>query len=287
MAAPFPTGNAANGLSVIYSKKLNAKFYAATSLMETCNTNWEGEIQGEGSKVVIRTRPDIAINDYTGTVSYEGIEPGKIELPIDQAKYYAFKDDYIQTAQSNINEIDESTMDSAEQMKITVETDVHAVMAANAGLTIGDTTNGDEIDKTTVLDFIVDMGVMLDDSNVPETGRFLKLPPWVCGMIKKSDLKDASLAGDGTSIMRNGRVGMIDRFTIYNSNTLPIDTGKTSILAGTKDGCAFASQFVNHEVLTLESSFGKGHRGLKVYGRKVTKPDALVMAVVKKAAAGA
>jgi hypothetical protein len=29
------------------------------------------------------------------------------------------------------------------------------------------------------------------------------------GTIKKSDLKDASLTGDGVSVLRNGRVGMI------------------------------------------------------------------------------
>ncbi|MBO9483793.1 hypothetical protein [Salinisphaera sp. G21_0] len=278
----FPSGAKANGLSVIYSKKLNAKFYAGTSLMEMCNSDWEGEIQGEGSKVIIRSRPDVAINDYTGTVTYQGLEPGKIELPIDQAKYYSFKDDYIQSLQSNIKEVDEATLDASENMKIVVETDVHAVMAANAGLTWGDTTAGDVLDKSNVLDFIVDMGTLLDENNVPESGRFLKLPPWVCGMIKKSELKDASLAGDGTSALRTGRLGMIDRFTIYNSNTLPTGGGKFNILAGTKHATAFASQFVNHETLTLESTFGKGHRGLKVYGRKVVKPEALVMAVVKK-----
>ncbi|WP_211828674.1 hypothetical protein [Kistimonas asteriae] len=278
----FPTGNAANGLSIIYSKKLNAKFYAATSLMETCNTDWEGEIQGEGSEVVIRSRPGVDIYDYDGTVTYQGLEPGKISLPIDQAKAYSFLDDYIQSLQSNIKEVDEATIDAAENMKIHVETDVHAVMAANAGLTFGDTTNGDVLDKSNVLDFIVDMGTLLDENNVPESGRFIKLPPWVCGMIKKSELKDASLSGDGSSALRTGRLGVIDRFTIYNSNTLPVAAGKFNILAGTKHATAFAGQFVNHETLTLESKFGKGHRGLKVYGRKVVKSDALVMSVVKK-----
>lgn len=281
--AAFPTGNAANGLSVIYSKKLNAKFYANTSLMETCNTDWEGEIAGEGSKVVIRSRPDIAINDYSGSVSYQGIEPGKIELPIDQAKYYAFVDDYIQSLQSNIKEVDESTLDASEKMKIHVETDIHAVMAAGAGLTVGDTTNGDVVDKSNVADFLVSLRDELSRNNVPTLGRWVKLPVHLCGAIMLSDLFQADKSGAGNSPLLTGKMGTYAGFTIYESNTLPSAGGKTTVLAGTKHACAFASQFVNHESLTLQDQFGVGHRGLKVYGRKVVKPDALVMAVTKQA----
>ncbi|MGI2030580.1 hypothetical protein ACRQ5F_25245, partial [Endozoicomonas acroporae] len=168
-----------------------------------CNTNWEGEIQSEGSKVVIRTRPDIAVADYdraTG-VEYQDLEPPKVELPIDKTKYYAFVDDYIQSAQSNIELINESSADAAENMKIAVDgdvlgniyTDVHPDNKIDGGGT------GVVVDKANVLDYIVDMGTLLDEKNIPESGRWLVLPPWVCGMIKKSELKDASLAGDGTS----------------------------------------------------------------------------------------
>ena len=112
----FPTGAMANALSVIYSKKLNAKFYKRTVLSAICNTNWEGEIQSEGSKVVIRTRPDITVADYDRAVGveYQDLEPPKVEMPIDKTKYYAFVDDYIQSVQSNIELINESSADAAE-----------------------------------------------------------------------------------------------------------------------------------------------------------------------------
>jgi hypothetical protein len=72
-----------------------------------------------------------------------------------------------------------------------------------------------------VLNYIVDMGTVLDERNIPETGRWLVIPPWAAGMIKKSDLRNASISGDGSSLLRNGRLGMIDRFTLYASNLLP------------------------------------------------------------------
>ena len=282
----FPTGAMANALSVIYSKKLTAKFYKRTVLSAICNTNWEGEIQSEGSKVVIRTRPDIAVADYdraTG-VEYQDLEPPKVELPIDKTKYYAFVDDYIQSAQSNIELLNESSADAAENMKIAVDgdvlgniyTDVHPDNKIDGG------GAGVVVDKSNVLDYIVDMGTLLDEKNIPESGRWLVLPPWVCGMIKKSELRDASLAGDGTSIVRNGRLGIIDRFTLYCSNNLTTASGVTQCMAGVKDFAGFASQFIKHESLTLEKHFGMGHRGLQVYGYKVLKPDAGVLLAAKR-----
>jgi hypothetical protein len=49
------------------------------------------------------------------------------------------------------------------------------------------------------------------------------------------------------------------------------------VMAGTKDFCSFASQFVKTETLRLEGSFGDAVRGLNVYGYKVTKPEAGVL----------
>lgn len=50
---------------------------------------WEGEIQGKGSKVIIRAIPTITIGDYGigGTINYQDLTDDKIELLIDKAKY--------------------------------------------------------------------------------------------------------------------------------------------------------------------------------------------------------
>jgi hypothetical protein len=108
----------------------------------------------------------------------------------------------------------------------------------------------------------------------------------MAGMIKKSDLKDASLAGDSTSILRNGRLGMIDRFTLYISHNLNsvTDGGNKcfNIVAGTKMGLTFASQMTEMESLRAESTFGNIIRGLQVYGFKVVKPEALALGYVRQ-----
>jgi hypothetical protein len=102
----------------------------------------------------------------------------------------------------------------------------------------------------------------------------------MAGMIKKSDLKDASLTGDSVSILRNGRLGMIDRFTVYMSHNLNNASGKFSIIAGHKMGFTFASQMTEMETIRSESTFGNIIRGLQVYGYKVIKPEALAQGII-------
>ena len=67
---------------------------------------------------------------------------------------------------------------------------------------------------------------MLDEQNIPEQGRWIVMPAWAAALIKASELRQAYLSGDQTSILRNGRLGMIDRFTLYVSNLLPKGRGQ-------------------------------------------------------------
>jgi len=132
-----------------------------------------------------------------------------------------------------------------------------------------------------VIQKIVEMGLVLDEQNCPEEGRWVVLPAWACALIKQSDLKDASLAGDGTSILRNGRVGMIDRFMIYMSNQVQTVNNAGSATTetvycmpfGHKSSLTFATQLVENEMIPNPDDFGQLMRGLQVYGRRIINGD--------------
>ena len=152
--------------------------------------------------------------------------------------------------------------------------------AISGNIDLGVTSSTVALSKTNVLDYIVDMGTVLDEANAHESDRFLVIPAKLAGYIKKSDLKDASLSGDGTSVLRNGRLGMIDRFTIYTSHNLYKNGNEFNLIAGHKMGLTFASQMTNMETLRSTTTFGDIIRGLQVYGYKVTKGEALAQGVV-------
>ena len=277
--AAFPSAganSADNFISEIWSKKLQAKFYANTVLPQVSNTDYEGEISGQGNKVIIRTVPDVTVADYTGSISYADLTTTKVELNIDKAKSYAFKVDDVVKAQSNFDYWNAAAQDAAESMKIAVETDVFTNIVTTFTPSAVDATS---TTSANILGRILDAGQTLDENNIPETGRFIILSPQYVNLLKQSDLKDASLAGDGTSMLRNGRVGMIDRFTVYMSNNLlkpasGTDANKTHTIYGHPKAMSFASQFTNTETVRLESTFGDGVRGLKVYGYKTVVPTA-------------
>lgn len=280
-SAPFPTGNALNYVPDIFSKKLQAKFYASSVLPQISNTDYEGEIRGQGDRVIIRQVPDVTIADYTGTVTYEDISTGTIELLIDRAKSYAFKVDDIQRAQADLQYWNDASKDAAEGMRIAVETDFLANVVT--GTAANHTVNpASAVDAAGVLGAVLDAARILDEANIPDSDRFVVLPPWAIQLLKQSDLKAAYLTGDSTSPLRNGLVGMVDRFKVYMSNLLFVDSsggaddGKTFCLAGHPKFATFASQFVKTETLRLESTFGDGVRGLKVYGYQVVNPTCAV-----------
>lgn len=285
MAFPTPGANsAANFIPEIFSKKLQAKFYASSVLPQISNTDYEGEITGQGNKVNIRTVPNVTVSNYTGSVNYADVTTQVIELNIDKAKSYAFKVDDILKVQADINFQNEASKDAAEQMRIAVEQDVLG------NIVTGSTTVLDKasVSPANILDHILEAGRKLDELNIPESDRFVVLSPLYIEMLKKTDLKLAYLTGDGVSPIRNGKVGMIDRFTVYQSNLLATgtggDAGKTLALAGHPKATCFASQFVKTETVRLTDTFGDGVRGLKVYGYKVVVPNALVTLKLKTTA---
>jgi hypothetical protein len=276
----FSTGatSEANFIPEVFSKLLQAKFYSKSILPEISNTDYEGEISGQGDKVIIRTVPAVTINDYAGTITTQELTTAKIEMLIDKAKYYSFKVDDVLAAQADINMLDGASTDASEGMRIAVETEVLA------GAVTGATTIGAQTDVTTanILENILTMSKQLDELNIPEEGRFIVLSPEYISMLKQSELRQAYLTGDATSPLRNGLVGMIDRFKVFQSNMVykPAsggDAGYTHVLAGHPKALSFASQFTNTETVRMESTFGDQVRGLKVYGSKVVTPDALVV----------
>lgn len=300
MAYPVAPGGAAySGVWIpeVWSTKLNRKFYDASVLPMISNTDWEGEIKDVGDKVIIRQIPDITIRDYAKGQSlvYEQPESENVELLVDKGHYWAIRLDDVDKVQQDVEWIGKFTSDASEQLKIKVDTQVFStiyadVASTNSGLTAGRKSGGLNLgvtgtplalDKTNILDALVNAGTALDENNIPETGRWVVLPPSIIGLLKMSDLKDASLTGDGTSILRNGRAGMIDRFTIYSSNLLASasDGGHTcfNMLFGHNAGLTFAEQIPKGKVerLRAESTFGELVRGLCVYGYKVVKPTAL------------
>lgn len=289
-------------IPTIWAGKLIEKFYDASVVPAISNTNYEGEITAQGDKVTIRSIPTLTIADYEVNQALTVQRPSVAsqDLLIDKGKYWNAVLDDVMEVQADMDMMSMWASDASEQMKIAIDNDVldniaGGVDSDNSGLTagrisgtidLGVTATPVTLTNANVINWILRMGQALDEQNIPETGRWLVITPAIAALIKDSDLKDASLSGDGVTPLRNGQLGMIDRFMLYNSNLLPagvadgLAAGETQVFAGHPNAITFASQLTNLETLRSESTFGTLMRGLQVYGFKVIDGTAIVTSVV-------
>lgn len=309
VTAPFNTSPAYSGtfIPAIWSAKMNAKFYAASVYAAIANTDWQGEISGLGDKVIINNIPTIAVNDYVigQNLQYQVPTPNTIELLIDKAKSFAFAVHDVLEYQAKPNLMDTFSNDASEQMRVAIDAQVllrtfNDGAAANKGATAGVRsgafnmgTDAAPISLTgsNVLQKILEMASILDEQNVPETGRWLAIDPLTRTLLMQSNLAQAQFMGDATSPVRNGLIGRIDRFDIYVSNQLPQAASgqdffgasqggaakRRAIIAGHKTALTFASQMTKTETLRNPNDFGDLVRGLQVYGYKVVKPESMAL----------
>jgi len=286
----------------IWSSKWQVKFYAQTTLNKIANSDYKGDIKNQGDKVEIRTVPTITTSAYTkgSVITNQRPESANIQLEIDKARYFSFICDDIDSYQTDMALMDKFSQDGSNNMKIDIETEVYADIyssahASNKGATAGAKTSAFNlgvtgtplsITKVNILDTIIDCGTVLTEQDVPEGDRWGLIPPFMAGMILKSDVKDASLSGDGQSTLRTGRIGMIDGNEIYKTNLLTSVTDGSDTcwhpMFGHKSAFCFVAQMTETDNLKAESTFGEIIRMLMAYGWKVIKSEGLVDLYVKK-----
>ena len=321
VASPFTTTPSYSGTFIpqLWSSKLNAKFYKATIFGEISNNNWEGEIKGMGDKITINNIPSLTVSNYVaGTaLTYEAPTPSVTTLQIDKGRYFAFQLNDVLAYQSQPKLMDVFSNDAAMQMKIAIDSTViyntfASANASNKGATAGALSGSynlgtDDAPVTltaaNILATLTALGGVLDEQNVPETDRYLVIDPATRQLLMQSNLAQAQFMGDAQSMVRNGRIGSIDRFTVYVSNNLPKaiagtntpylsgdgsensvtstgDVKRRVILAGHKSAISFASQMTKMETVRNPNDFGDYIRSLNVFGYAVVKDTSLAYAVV-------
>lgn len=289
----------------LWSPVMVEQFYPATVIGDLANTDYEGLIKQFGDSVVIRISPDIYIEDYEvgQRLVYQNPQSTTALLEINRAKSFSFALDAVDKYQSDLQLIEDWAETASRKMAVAVDqgilgdiyVDAHPTnQGANAGaisanINLGTAAAPLALDDTNVIKWIISMGQALDENNVPSEDRSLVLPAAITAMIKSSDLKDASITGDATTPMRNGMMGMIDRFKIYGSNNLssaqvaPGDPRDYNIIACHKSALTFAAQMEEGSLVHFlnQETHGELARGLMVYGYEVIKRESLVWSVAR------
>ena len=254
-----------------------------------CNRDYEGEIREAGNTVKIGSIGDVTIGNYTKDTDITAPETltdsGQL-LEIDQAKYFNFYVDSIDRAQQNANVLDTAMQRSAWSLRDAADTFLAATMDASVPTAnkIGSVATPEVPTKDDAYEYLVDLGVLLDEANTPLENRFVVVPAWFHGLL----LKDERFVQAGTlrsdRALANGAVGEAAGFSILKSNNVPNTTStKYKILAGHAIATSYVEQIVDLQTYQPEKRFGDAVKGLHVYGAKVVRPTALACLIANKA----
>jgi hypothetical protein len=255
----------------IWEARLLANFHKA-SVAELITTP-PTEINGK--TITFNKVGSVAVKDYSGSVTYDGLTTPKVDLNMDQKKYFAFQVDDVEKIQAAGELVDSHTAEAGSTLQETVDSYVLGLYTgAHADNVIGTDGAPKALDKTNVYDYIVDLGTKLNKKKVPKADRFVVINSDILGLLSK----DARFTAQPV-VLENGVVEgqKINSMQVVVSEELANVSGKYKVMALHKSAIGHGKQLDETEAIRLESAFADAVRGLIVYGTSVLRPEALAV----------
>lgn len=254
------------------------------------NRDYEGDIANVGDSVRIGQIGDPTISSYTKNTDIsapEALTDAQTTLVIDTGKYFNFQVDDVDQVQTRIGQglITEAMSRAAYKLKDQEDTAVAALYtdadSANAVGSSGAPKN-DLGTAGKAYEWLVQLGIELDEANVPSDGRWAAVPPWYVGAMLKDDRFVKSGTDSAAATLRNGEVGEAAGFAILKSNNVSNDGTTWRIMAGDSSAISFAEQISKVEAYRPERRFADAVKGLLLFGTKVVRPEALAVLYANK-----
>ena len=252
------------------------------------NKDYEGDISGAGDTVKINAIGPVTIGDYTKNTNIsdpETLTDAQMSLLIDQSKYFNFQIDDVDKAQQKPKVMDGAMGEASYGLRDNQDQYIAGLYTqADSANLIGSTAS--PVSVTTAAqayEYLVDLGIKLDEANIGREGRWAIIPPWYYGLMQKDDRFVKAGTSTTDSVLRNGEIGEAAGFRLLKSNNVPNTAGtKYRIMAGTSQAITVAEQIVSVEAYRPEKRFADAVKGLLVYGAKVVRPQALSVLTANK-----
>jgi len=250
------------------------------------NSQYIGQVK-YGQTLKIFSVSDVRITDYTPLNGFptdwtpdRAYAKEEMTLTIDQVKAFQFFVEDLEDRAVLVDLMSNIMRETTYSLRDIVDQYIAGKFESGATPAFTD-TNGTEIVKAlqNVEDFyelLVDVDTLMNKNNVPQSGRWIVVPPELRALLLKDDrfIANASSSQAYMSLI-NGEVGQAAGFTVKMSNNVPQPTGLSGSLrfyAGTNDALAFAYDVEKIETYRPENRFADAVKGLFVYGGKVIRP---------------
>lgn len=241
--------------------------------------------------VSVSTFSTPTIGDYTASdIAYEELTDGGLDITMDQKKYYAFRIEDVDRAQTEVDLESAPIQQAGRGLALTVDSYAFG-LHASAGTQLDDGDFGGTpgnalgVNSGNVEEAIATIVESLDDNNAP-ADRVLVIPSFFNQKLVLAGIgRDLMTPASGEIIYREGYIGRYNGLDIFTSNKLASPaTGEFYALAMSRRALPFAASVTESEVMRLESRFATAYRGLYVFGAGVLFSNEMVRLHVSKAA---
>lgn len=261
----------------VWVAEFNSRMKEKLASGNIVTTEYEGVINGRGDTVRIPYINNVEIKSYTGTIVTDDLGGGTIDLVIDQHDYFSvFVDSVTERLTSDQMDLVGSLMDKAtRKAKNKIDKYVFASStSANVDNVLAERVLANASDAYNLL---VDLGVVLDESDMPEDERYVIVPSWVHGLIQKDNR-----FAEYREITNYGKVLNIGGLDVFKSNNLPTDVDGVQVVAGVYKNIAEVAIALDIEAIKHPDKFGTNVRGEFIYGAKLLEDKSIATCKVSK-----
>jgi hypothetical protein len=167
-----------------------------------------------------------------------------------------------------------------------IESHILTTMASevSSGNILGTTGAPITLTKDNVEDYMLELGLLLDEDNIPSNGRVYVVDAATGTLMKKAQILRETAMGD--EVLKTGKIGIFNGSEVVQNNNITTTSGYRNIFHYHKDKFFDIAVRINPndiEIFQLEKRFGKSIKGLALYGSNSFHPTAGAM--LRKASA--
>jgi N4-gp56 family major capsid protein len=252
------------------------------------NREYEGEIREKGNTVKINSIGAVTVSDHTKNTDIsapEALNDSDQVLVIERAKYFNFQVDDVDRVQQMPSTMNQAMVEAGYALADAFDQYVAGLYTgAHANNLIGSTASPTSVTTASAAyEQLVDLGVLLTQSNVPTSQRWAVVPPWFYGLLQKDDRFVKAGTAMTDQVLRNGEIGQAAGFRVMQSNNVPQTAGtKYRVIAGHPMAISVAEQINKVEAYRPERRFADAVKGLHLYGAKLVRNTAIAVGTFNK-----
>ena len=273
-------------IQTIWSKKIQDDLEEKCKLVQDCTSDYEGDCK-YANTVRILAVGDPTIGNYTGKnpINYEEMTDDSQDLVIDVQKYFSFRVNDVDKAQSVPGLPEKFQQKSMRKLALAREKFIGALVAGKA-LSSADEEDGKNTykegavtiitatDKTqaAIKEALDEAIITLREKNFDDTG-IIEIDPRSYKTFKDC-LIELKTAND--ELIKRGVVGEYDSYDVKSTNNVYKDEDFVYCIVRSNKAVAFAAQINEVEAGRMEGYFSDYVRGLDTYGAKIIAQDEIV-----------